>query len=246
MIYRDRADRLVQTVLAANRSYLLGWNDGPATGDVYRSGLPHAPLNGVVRLAGRAPAEAYAQAGVLLDGVPRVWWVGADSDPGTAEALEALGARLVNRLPVMVAEVAAASVVPEPSGVSIEEARDIGEFVTAYAQVSGIPPEAAPRAAEREKTFGHAVLRLAARLDDGRIAGTAEAWFTDGLVTLYFVGTRPDHRRRGIGAALTQAVLRRAAVRGIPMAALTSTPIAVPVYERLGFHEISRYQLYAF
>ncbi|MCO8270211.1 GNAT family N-acetyltransferase [Actinoplanes sp. TRM 88003] len=237
---------MIETVLAAHRSYLRGWNDGPATGDVYRSGLPHAPLNGVLRVAGQEPDEAYAQACDVLAGVPRVWWVGADSDPGTAGALERLGAQPTARLPVMVAEVAAASVVPDPSGVVIDETRDIDEFVTAYAKVSGIPAEAVPRAAEREKAFGHGVLRLAARLPDGRIAGTTEAWFTDGLVTLYFVGTAPDQRRHGIGAALTQAVLRRAAVRGIPMAALTSTPMAVPVYERMGFHEVGQYQLYAF
>ncbi|MCY1139399.1 GNAT family N-acetyltransferase [Actinoplanes sp. Pm04-4] len=237
---------MIEAVLAANRAYLLGWNDGPAEGDIYRSGLPHAPLNGVVRLTGQDPADAYPQAVDRLEGVPRVWWVGEDSDPGTAEALRSLGARQLTRMPVMVAEVAAAPVVPEPSGVVIEEARDITEFVTAYAKALGIPDEAVLRAAEREKTFGHTVLRLAARLPDGPIAGTAEAYLSDGLVTLYFVGTQPPFRRRGIGAALTQAVLRHAAVRGIPMAALTSTPVALPVYRRLGFTEVSQYELFTF
>ncbi|WP_250030183.1 GNAT family N-acetyltransferase [Paractinoplanes maris] len=238
---------MIDDVLAANRAYLLGWNDGPAAGDIYRSNVPHAPLNGVVRVAGRPFPEAYEEAADRLAGVPRVWWVGADSEPGTAEALLARGAELIAaHLPVMVAEVAAASVVPEPSGVLITQTRDLPEFVTAYSGVSHIPPAGVSLATERERGFGHSLLRLAARQADGRIVGTAEAWFSHGLVTLYFVGTHPDHRHRGIGAALTQAVLRHAAVRGIGTAALTSTAVAVPVYKRLGFHEVSSYQLFTF
>lgn len=237
---------MIDEVLAANRAYLLGWNSGPVVDDLYRSEVPHAPLNGVVRAFGRPLAEAYEEAGERLAGLPRVWWVGEDSDPGTAEGLVLLGAEPVAELPVMVAEVAAASVVPQPSGLDIAETRDIVEFVTAYAQVSRIPAVSVPILAEREKAFGHALLRLAGRRPDGRIIATAEAWFSHGLVTLYFVGTHPDYREQGIGAAMTQAVLRHAAVRGIGMAALTSTAIGVPVYERLGFHQVSSYRIYSF
>jgi ribosomal protein S18 acetylase RimI-like enzyme len=234
-------------VLAANRAYLLGWNDGPAVSDIYRSGVPHPTLNGVVRVAGRPLSEAYAEACDRLDGVPRVWWVGEDSDPGTAEGLLELGATpLAIGLPVMVAEVAAASVVRDPPGLTIQYATDVAEFVEAYARVSGIPDEGVPIAAERDKAFGGSVLRLVGRLPDGEIAGTVEAWFSHGLVTLYFVGTQPEFRRRGIGSAMTQAVLRHAAVRGVGTAALTSTAMAEPIYRRLGFREVGHYQIFSF
>ena len=234
-------------VLAANRAYLLGWNDGRAVSDIYRSGIPHATLNGVVRVTGRPLSEAYAEARDRLDGVPRVWWVGEDSDPGTAEGLLELGAKpLTAELPVMVAEVASASVVPDPSGLAIEYAADVAEFVAAYARVSGIPAEGVPLAVERDKAFGGSVVRLVGRLPSGEIAGTVEAWFSHGIVTLYFVGTQPQFRRRGIGTSMTQAVLRHAAVRGVGMAALTSTAMAVPVYRRLGFREVGAYRLFAF
>ncbi|HET6483123.1 MAG TPA: GNAT family N-acetyltransferase [Actinoplanes sp.] len=234
-------------VLAANRAYLLGWNEGPAVPDIYRSGVPHASLNGVVRVAGRPLDVAYAEARERLAGVPRVWWVGEDSDTGTAEGLLELGAiPLAARLPVMVAEVAAAPVVPMPSGLTIEYATDVTEFVEAYALVSGIPEAGVPVAVERDMAFGGSVVRLAGRLPDGRIAGTAEAWFSHGIVTLYFVGTQPELRRRGIGAAMTQAVLRHAAVRGIGMAALISSDMAESVYQRLGFREVGRFRVFAF
>ena len=71
-------------------AYLLGWNIGAAGGPdlpTYRSEVPHAPLNGVLRVAGRTPQDALAEARKRLHGVPRIWWVGPDSDAGTAAGL---------------------------------------------------------------------------------------------------------------------------------------------------------------
>ncbi|MFG1864141.1 GNAT family N-acetyltransferase [Microbispora bryophytorum] len=50
------------------------------------------------------------------------------------------------------------------------------------------------------------MIRLAGRLDDGQIAGTAVAWLSHGSLTLHFVGTQPEYRRRGIGAAMIRTV----------------------------------------
>lgn len=79
----------------AHRAYLLGWNlDAPADPDlpIYRSGVPHAPLNGVVRATGLSPRDALAEARRRLDGLPRVWWSAPDSSAGLTDALLALGA----------------------------------------------------------------------------------------------------------------------------------------------------------
>jgi hypothetical protein len=104
-------------LLAAHRAYLLGWNIGEA-GDAdlatYRSDVPHPPLNGVLRLVGRDPADALAEARRRLDGVPRVWWVGPDSDARTADALTSLGAVPVVALPIMVVPIDQASPAPPP------------------------------------------------------------------------------------------------------------------------------------
>ncbi|WP_205650241.1 GNAT family N-acetyltransferase [Actinoplanes solisilvae] len=236
----------VARVFAANRAYLLGWHDGPAEGDLYRSGVPHPPLNGVVRVQGQPLSQAYAAARERLAGLPRVWWVGPDSDPGTADGLLELGALpLFDRMPVMVAKTSTVADADGPDeSINIEEATDVAEFVSAYARVSGIPEAGVPTAVEREKSFD--VLRLVGRLADGRVAGTAEAFYCDGLVLLYFIGTQPEHRRRGIGTAMTRAVLRQAAARGVETAALTSSAMGEPVYRRLGFREIADYRVFAF
>ncbi|MEV4808840.1 GNAT family N-acetyltransferase [Micromonospora avicenniae] len=241
----------IDTLLAAHRAYLLGWNIGEAGGAdlvTYRSDVPHPPLNGVLRLAGRDPADALAEARRRLDGVPRVWWVGPDSDAGTADALASLGAVPIMTLPIMAVPIDQASPAAAPAGVRIAETTDVDEFVTAYARVSGIPATGVPAAIDRERSFAGdgTLVRLTGRLDDGRIVGTAVAWLSHGLLTLYYVGTQPEHRRQGIGAAMTRAALDLARERGVRTAALTSTAIGEPVYRNLGFRTVGTFQLLSF
>ncbi|MEU7610974.1 GNAT family N-acetyltransferase [Micromonospora sp. NPDC049204] len=241
----------LDTVLAAHRAYLLGWNIGVAGGPdlpTYRSEVPHATLNGVLRVAGRTPRDALVEARQRLHGVPRVWWVGPDSDAGTADGLLSLGAAEMARLPIMTVAIDAAAEVATPAGLRITETTDLDTFVPAYARVSGIAAGGVAATIEREKAFtgDGTVLRLAGRLDDGQVVGTAVAWLSHGLVTLYFVGTQPEHRRRGIGAALTRAALDLASERGARAAALTSSPIGEPVYRRLGFRPVGEFRILTF
>ncbi|MFC0508944.1 GNAT family N-acetyltransferase [Micromonospora costi] len=241
----------VDTMLAAHRAYLLGWNVGEVGGPdlvTYRSDVQHPPLNGVLRVLGRDPADALAEARHRLDGVARVWWVGPDSDAGTADALTSLGAARIVDLPIMAVPVDQASPAPTPPGVRIAETTDVDEFVTAYARVSGIPPAGVPTAIARERSFvgDGTVVRLAGRLDDGRIVGTAVAWLSHSVLTLYYVGTQPEHRRHGIGAAMTRAALDLARDRGVRTAALTSTAVGEPVYRNLGFRTVGTFRLLSF
>ncbi|MEU7676117.1 GNAT family N-acetyltransferase [Micromonospora taraxaci] len=241
----------LDTVLAAHRAYLLGWNIGPVGGPdlaTYRSDVPHPTLNGVLRVTERTPQDALLEARQRLHGVPRVWWVGPDSDPGTADGLVSLGAVEFARLPIMTAVIDEAADEPAPAGLHIAETTDLAAFVRAYARVSGIPTDGVAATIEREKAFSGdgTVIRLAGRLDDGRVVGTAVAWLSHGLVTLYFVGTQPEQRRRGIGAAMTRAALRLASERGARTAALTSSPIGESVYRRLGFRPVGEFRVLTF
>ncbi|MFF0173412.1 GNAT family N-acetyltransferase [Micromonospora profundi] len=241
----------LNTMLAAHRAYLLGWNIGVVGGDdlpTYRSDVPHAPLNGVLRVAGRTPRDALDEARQRLHGVPRIWWVGPDSDAGTADALISLGATEITRMPIMTAPIAEATDAAPPAGLRITETTDLTAFVSAYARVSGIAPQDVPATIEREKAFAGdgTVIRLAGRLDDDRIVATAVAWLSRGVVKLYFVGTQPEQRRRGIGAAMTRAALDVARERGAHTAGLTSSPMGEPVYRRLGFRQVGEFRLLTF
>jgi ribosomal protein S18 acetylase RimI-like enzyme len=70
---------------------------------------------------------------------------------------------------------------------------------------------------------------------DGKPAGTASAFVEDGVVGLASVGVRPEFRRRGIGSAITLAALRTARNQDCRLGALFSSPMAVAMYEGLGF-----------
>ncbi|MFK3981958.1 GNAT family N-acetyltransferase [Micromonospora sp. NPDC050397] len=241
----------VETLLAAHRAYLLGWNVGIAGGSdlvTYRSDVRHATLNGVLRVSGRTPDNALAEARERLDGVPRIWWAGPDSDAGTADGLVALGAVPIANLPIMTMEVDRVAPVPTPVGFRIAETTDMDKFVPAYGRVSGIPAEEMATAIAREKAFAGdgTVIRLAGRFDDGPVAGTAVAWLSHGLLTLYFVGTQPEHRRRGVGAAMTVAAIDLARERGVGTVALTSSEVGKPLYGRLGFRTVGTFQLLSF
>jgi len=71
-------------------------------------------------------------------------------------------------------------------------------------------------------------------LDDEPVA-TALAFVGGGAVGLYGIGTVPEHRGRGYGAALTVAAINWGRSQGAALAVLEATEPGFPVYERLGF-----------
>ena len=82
----------------------------------------------------------------------------------------------------------------------------------------------------------HAVGRV-----DGAYAGHAWAHAVDGRLGsagIYDVDVLPDHRRRGLGRALTLAVCRAAAEAGARMATLNATGEGELLYRALGFRSL--------
>lgn len=80
-------------------------------------------------------------------------------------------------------------------------------------------------------------------LEDEPVA-TATVFLAAGVAGLYFVMTVPEARRRGIGAAITAAVLREARDSGLEYAVLGSSPSGHSVYAGLGFRELCAVHLY--
>jgi predicted GNAT family acetyltransferase len=64
---------------------------------------------------------------------------------------------------------------------------------------------------------------------------TARAFDFDGDCGIYNVGTLERARRRGLGAAITLALLYDARARGCRTASLQSPPMAERVYASVGF-----------
>jgi len=77
---------------------------------------------------------------------------------------------------------------------------------------------------------------------DKKIVGVATAVPAGGAVAVFGVAVAPEARRRGIGAALTCAAARAGDGSGI--AWLSARGEAERVYERLGFREVGRTEIW--
>jgi len=61
------------------------------------------------------------------------------------------------------------------------------------------------------------------------------------LAGVYSVATRPSHRGRGFGTALTRAALLAARAQGYDTAVLEPSPEGAPMYRRMGFEPFGTY-----
>jgi ribosomal protein S18 acetylase RimI-like enzyme len=77
---------------------------------------------------------------------------------------------------------------------------------------------------------------------DGRPLSTALAITFDGQVGIFNVATPAEHRRRGLGAAVTAFAVRDAFTEGASRAWLQTSPLGRRTYERLGFSVIESWK----
>ncbi|GIG02900.1 acetyltransferase [Catellatospora citrea] len=205
-------------------------------------------LNGVLRVRNQPLDAAIKDAKRRLDGTQWLWWVGADSDHGTAEGLLAHGAQQVADLPVMAIDITTFTDPVTPADLKIRTVggrAEMEEYVQAYAEPLGFDPDDLKPVVERELDFGYLdVVRLAGIVDGGTVATCALSLGTD-VAGIFCVATAPEYRRRGIATALTLEALRIARQSGRTVATLQASSDGEPVYRRLGFETVSRYRLFA-
>ncbi len=79
---------------------------------------------------------------------------------------------------------------------------------------------------------------------DSRALGASLIFFAGETAGIYFLTTLPAYRHKGIGLELTQATLRHARSAKARFAALESSPEGLHVYERAGFKEYCRVDIY--
>ncbi|MFD6681657.1 MULTISPECIES: GNAT family N-acetyltransferase [Micromonospora] len=71
--------------------------------------------------------------------------------------------------------------------------------------------------------------------ESGRPVGTALGMRAPGVIGVFNIGVVPSARGRGLGRALTEAVLRDGIAAGADIAYLHSSPMGRPLYESMGF-----------
>ncbi|POX63025.1 GNAT family N-acetyltransferase [Streptomyces sp. Ru62] len=242
----------VQALLANCRDYWLGWGAQDRQDDrltYYRSGVAHPSLNAVLRLrAGDRIGPCVERATRALAGVPWLWWVGPDSAPGVRDRLVGHGATLVGSMPIMAVGTDRLPDVSGPPGLEVEtvDGTDaLTEWVRVYSASFGFAADLLDGLVRCEATRpdAPALVRFTGRLH-GEPVGTALMFAAHGVAGVYVVTTAEDHRRQGIGTALTAAALRAGRERGLRTGTLQAGSLGVGLYRRMGFRTVDAYELF--
>ncbi len=126
--------------------------------------------------------------------------------------------------------------------------QDIEDFVQVNAlayETLGLPPMFMPfHFQQRATLLAPDVTITLARDADGRAQATAMALHTGHVAGLYWVGTLPEARGKGLAAACTALATNLALEKGAKAVTLQATHMGEPTYHRLGYHaygEVTRW-----
>lgn len=222
----------------------------------FYTGVPFPLFNGVV-FAQLRPADVAAtvdrlRAKIREQGAPALWWLGPRSQPADLGALlERAGLHPAGEAPGMAVALAEmASSAETPPGFTLQKAttREMQALWARTAAVgTGLSDAAADALAQIEETLGEAEYQGQQRylgLLDGAPVATSALALDAGVAGVYAVATLPAARGRGIGRAMTILPLLDAKQRGYRVGVLQSSEMGYPIYRKIGFQEVCRYQLY--
>lgn len=171
-------------------------------------------------------------------------WTRAHLDAALAEAARDAGLQQLGDMPGMLLE----RPVPETPGsrgvALIESAADVAGFARVQAEAYatlGMPESVvAAHFAEPERVLApHVVAALAC--DGGTPLSGALAILSHGIAGVYWVGTAPAGRKRGLGDACTRRVSNEAFARGARAVTLQASAMGAPIYLAMGYRELTRY-----
>jgi len=236
------------------RSPQLGLHDGP---DMIRltSDVASSICNDVLR-ADLSPDDMHATIETVLAPfrsrrVPVRWWTSPSTRPADlGKYLEAHGLiRMADVVGMAVNLSALDEKLTEPSGLTIEQVNDVktlAEWIPVSTTAFGFPESVGTLFFDVLSTLG---LGLPWRHYIGWLMGRPVACSSfllgeGGVAGIYSVGTVPEARGKGIGAALTLAPLLDARALGYQIGVLGASQMGLPVYQRLGFREYCRFGIY--
>jgi ribosomal protein S18 acetylase RimI-like enzyme len=134
-----------------------------------------------------------------------------------------------------------------PPGVELRQVSDDGD-VEAFGRIMGeayatygMPPEVGPASfPHRDILIAPHIASFLAVLDGTPVAG-AMVIVTHGVAGVYWVGTLPAARGRGLAELCTRAAGNAGFDRGARIAALQASVMGEPIYRRMGYVEVTRY-----
>lgn len=139
---------------------------------------------------------------------------------------------------------------PLPPGVTIErvesdlQAREFADVSGAAYATYGMPPKIALQQFADAAFFRQPhVAAFLARVGDAASAA-AMVLISHGVAGIYWVGTTPEARGRGLAERCTRRAGNAGFEMGAKVAALQASVMGEPIYRRMGYREITRYPWY--
>jgi hypothetical protein len=171
----------------------------------------------------------------------------AHTDADLIEEATSAGLTSMGESPGMVLDHRLADAKPPP-GITLrrvtaaEDARAFADVMGAAYATLGMPEDVAPAVLGRlDVMLAPHIVTFLARLEDGTPAAGAMVILTHGVAGIYWVGTTPAARGRGLAELCTRAAGNAGFDMGARIAALQASIMGEPVYLRMGYVEITRY-----
>ncbi|MBI1257318.1 MAG: hypothetical protein GC204_07595 [Chloroflexi bacterium] len=210
--------------------------------------LPGAMFNAVWRA--RLTPDQYdsaieeAQAWFKARNAPLAAWWFSQATPDLFARLEAHGFEFNYDAPGMAIEIDKIAL-NVPDGFSIVEANDehtlddwTAALYGAYEEIH-MPMRVAQVWADATRALGvNAPWKLYVGYFDGKPVATNMIFNGGGVSGLFCVGTIPEARKKGFGAAITLKPLVDAQAEGYRYGVLFAAPDAMPMYRKIGFREV--------
>ena len=186
------------------------------------------------------PEELFARARAFY-GDERVDGVELAIEHAAAVAAELVrrGWRIAEEEPALVMERAPKPLPAPPAGLTVQRVVDEAGLDDFYAVDGGrkrwVPSAEAARDPHVALLVGYV---------EGEAVATARTSGLGGVADLMGVVTRPEHRRRGYGTAMTWAAIGAARAMGCGAFLLTATEMGYPVYVKMGFRRVCTLRTY--
>ena len=221
----------------------------------FATGIPHPLFNGVMA-AHLASEDVDRRIDELIAefktrALPLEWTVGTSTVPrDLGRHLEAKGLRESLRVPGMALPLDRLPDVTTPDGLTIAAVQDrkaLGTAMRIALATFDIPVSFVSKLVDLDASTPtpHREMTQAflGRLR-GRPVASSLLYLSAGVAGVYFVGTLPGARGRGIARMMTAAALTEARARGYRVGVLQATAMGVPVYRRLGFRTYSEFAIH--
>jgi ribosomal protein S18 acetylase RimI-like enzyme len=206
-------------------------------------------VNAAFRTSSRSgPAEVLERAGAFFGARGRGYTVlcRAHADLDLASAARAAGLAASGDSPAMVLEqrlpdAARASDVVLRRVESADDAAAFGALMGEAYNTYGMPRACGPALVGALDVLHAPHIATFVALLDGAVAAGAMVIVTHGVAGVYWVGTAPAARGRGLAELCTRAAGNAGFDLGARVAALQASIMGEPVYRRMGYVEVTRY-----